>query len=396
MIQMKKAKPLKRSLLSLPALRLIRYGALIFSGLFFFSCGQEPIFYEISLEVELIPPKISGTPANMVLFDNKMYVAGKRLFQYSLNSDGEGVWDDPLPPPQPSNGKISALAATEDYLYALMGELQGSVLYKKGKDPGQWENVTKHPDYPIMQTIYGDEKQLFVGAQKTTGDQYAILYEKDGELAPLRDNTGLLRGAVLDGSSHLLAVFGDGKREEAEALQYRGIFKVDGSAMVFDPAPVPGTGGINFAGIIHTRSAGASPIAAVTRNGVVYTGDSGGFGEKCKEGLTLTGGLALWEDPADSSKRLLLLGVQGGTGAGGYREILLSGDPWKIKNPGDQPSSVSNYGRYHSTIANHPVNYIFQAPPEVDPDRTIFASTQKDGFWSYRERDGEPQWNRES
>jgi hypothetical protein len=373
-----------------PVLRFFLYLLFVFSGLSFFSCGQEPIFYEISLEEELVPPRISGTPTNMVVFDNKMYVAGERLFQYSLNS-GKGAWDEPSPPPQLPNRTIS-LAATNNHLYALTGELGGSALYKKDKDSSSWEKVTKHPDYPILQTIYGDEKQLFAGAQKTTGNQYAILYDDgSGTLKLLKDKTGLLKGAVLDGSSHLLAVFGDGNHTDP---QYQGIFKVDEPAMYFHPDPVPGTEKKNFAGIIHTGSAGASPIAAVGRNGVVYTGNNGGFTEMCQEGPIFTGALALGK--GTKGEDLLFLGVQGGSGAGGYREILLSDNPWKLRNPGEtQPSSVSNYERYHSSIANHPVNYIFQTPAEIDPGMTIFVSTQKDGLWSYRERDGEWQWNRE-
>lgn len=369
-----------------PIFRFFLYLLFLFGGLSFFSCGQEPIFYEISLEEELVPPRISGTPTNMVVFDNKMYVAGERLFQYSLNSGGEGVWDEPSPPPQPPN-KIISLAATNNHLYALTGELQGSALYRKDKDSG-WKEVTKYPGYPILQTIYGDEKQLFAGAQKTTGDQYAILYDDgNGALKLLDDKAGLLRGAVLEGSSHLLAVFGDGNRTES---QYRGIFKVNESTMVFDPNPVPGTGSINFTGIIHTGSV----VAAVNRSGVVYAGNSGGFTEMCRQGPTFTGALALGK--STKGEDLLFLGVQGGSGAGGYREILLSDNPWTLRNPGEnQPSSVSNYERYHSSIANHPVNYIFQTPAKIDPRMTIFVSTQKDGLWSYRERDGEWQWNRE-
>jgi hypothetical protein len=387
---MKKAKTLKNFLLFSPVFRLIRYGVLIFSGLFFFSCGQEPIFYEISLEVELIPPRISGTPTNMAVFKDKMYVAGgSRLFQYS-----NGSWDDPLSQP-PRTDRIISLAATDEYLYALTGVLQGSVLYRTDEN-FVWEKVTKDPQYPILQTIYGDKGRLFAGAQETAGDQYAVLYDENGKLAVLQDGTGLLKGAVWDGSSYLLAVFGDGKRteEDIENTPYRGIFKVDESSMVFDSTPLSTTEGINFAGIIRTGSG----AAAVSRDGAVYSGNSGGFTPRCQQGVIFTGGLTLWEDPADSSKQLLLLGVQGGTGTGGYREIVLSEDPWTLRNPGDpdQPSSILNFGRYHSTIANHPVNYIFQVPRNVDDQMIIFASTQKDGFWSFRERSGEKQWNRES
>ncbi|MDR2102238.1 MAG: hypothetical protein LBP43_06675 [Treponema sp.] len=352
---MKKASPLRGMIL-----------LFLVSGSFFFSCGQEPIFYEISLEEELVPPRISGTPTNIVLFDQKMYVAGERLHQYA-------PWTTSIPQPK---GKISSLAATDTHLYALTGELSGTRLYRKAKNSDAWVEIIKHERYPILQNIYGDSTRLFVGAQNRTTGPYAILYDQGGKLTLLKEDTKLLKGAVLDGN-HLIATLGD------------GIFALSDSSMVFPQNPVSGTEGKSFSGLIHTGSA----VVAVSRNGIVYSGNAGGFAEKAQGDLTFTGALALgtW-----GGNTLLLLGVQGGKGAGGYREILLSGDSWKIRTPGeDETSSVSNKEKYHSSIANHPVNHIFQVPAGLDSAMTLFASTQKDGLWSYRRRGGEGQWNRE-
>jgi hypothetical protein len=374
MIKMKKAKPFNRVFFTLPVSRVFLYPLLFFSGLLLFSCGQDPIFYEISLEEELVPPRISGTPTNIVVFDQKMYVAGETLHQYGQDGSGNPLWDRPDPQPP---GKISALAATDTHLYALTGELSQARLYRQEKGSAGWTLITNNSDYPVLQNMYGDGQGLFVGAQKRTDGGYAILYERNGALTFLQDGTGLLKGAVWDGSSHLLATYGG------------GIFQVDGS-MTFSPDALQGTAGINFEGLIDTGSA----IAAVSRNGSVYSGNAAGFTEIIPGGPKFTGALALGKTGDGSA--LLFLGVQGGSGSGGYREILLSDAPWKIRTPGrDKPSSVSNYERYHSSIANHPVNHIFQVPKEIDPAMTIFASTQKDGLWSYRERDGSWQWNRE-
>ncbi|MDR3167913.1 MAG: hypothetical protein LBT93_08215 [Treponema sp.] len=306
-----------------------------------------------------------------------MYVAGERLHQYARDAAGKPVWDNPLP--QQPRGKIIGLAATDNQLYALTGELGGAALYKKDKNADVWMEVKKHPDYPNLQNIYGDGTRLFVGARDGTAiDKYVILYDRGGELIPLKNGTKLLAGAVLEGSNHLIATHGG------------GIFVISDSAMVFPQNPIPETEGKSFAGLIHT----GSTVVAVSRNGGVYSGNAGGFTEKISGDLTFTGALAL--GTTGNGSALLLLGVQGGKGAGGYREILLSDNPWKLRTPGeDQPSSVLNTEKYHSSIANHPVNYIFQVPAGLDSAMTLFASTQKDGLWSYRKRGDEWQWNRE-
>ncbi|MCL2243657.1 MAG: hypothetical protein FWC03_04225 [Treponema sp.] len=141
-----------------------------------------------------------------------------------------------------------------------------------------------------------------------------------------------------------------------------------------------------------------------------------------------TGALTIWTDPNNSSNMLLLAGRQDrleySTSSGytyGYVELELDlSQPDGIKminNPNFNSSEAEdetniryikaqfmepglssvtsitsgNNDRFKSTIGKHPVNHIIQAQ-----DGILFASTQKNGVWSYRlDRSGGPQWNAE-
>jgi hypothetical protein len=86
----------------------------------------------------------------------------------------------------------------------------------------------------------------------------------------------------------------------------------------------------------------------------------------------------------------------------GYLELELDTNGIKSgKNfiePGKESVSTVNLGeneRFQSTIGKNPVSYLFQVPPAIDANMILFASTQKNGVWSYRDRDGLYQWNAE-
>ncbi|MDR3139192.1 MAG: hypothetical protein LBT95_05905 [Treponema sp.] len=379
-----------KSFIKIPLPALATGGILFVFSLL--SCKQQPIFYEISLELEPVAARINGATTNIVIFDGKMYVAGEGFHQYARDENtGKALWNN-VPSYPPGGGKIRSLAATNDYLYAVTGELEGSALYRKTKDSPDWERVENNTGYPFLQTIFGNETGLFVGAAKKADKKFifAIFYDNNGKLELIKEETQLLKGAVWDGTDHFLAVSG-GTTNDGEGT--KGIYKV--SQGMGDPELTGGSGDWLIEGLIKT----GSRIVAVSRKGAVYAKDAGdeSFTEKAKTGLTFTGALALYQKDGNG---LLLFGVQGGSGAGGYREIRLSdiqGESWTIRSPGEsKPSSVSSAARYHSSIASHPVNYIFQAPPGLDPEQTLFASTQKNGLWSYRMRNGEEQWNGES
>ncbi|MDR2134540.1 MAG: hypothetical protein LBP27_05475, partial [Treponema sp.] len=105
--------------------------------------------------------------------------------------------------------------------------------------------------------------------------------------------------------------------------------------------------------------------------------------------------------------KLLLAGRQGSktmtTSSGytnGYMEIEINNGVVNSNSAVHEPgvgsvTSAANNERYSSGIGKYPVNFLFQAPKNIDENMTLFASTQTQGLWSYRERDGEGQWNAE-
>jgi hypothetical protein len=138
-----------------------------------------------------------------------------------------------------------------------------------------------------------------------------------------------------------------------------------------------------------------------------------------------TGALTIWTNPDNENERLLLAGRQDTHAASvdtgytyGYLELELDAagssgikDKSEFEEPGIRDVSSVDKGdneRYKSTIGKHPVKFLFQAPESVDPPEkdnlgsilypgmTLFASTQQNGVWSYRERDGMKQWNAEN
>ncbi|MDR2418491.1 MAG: hypothetical protein LBD79_05510 [Treponema sp.] len=367
-----------------------RFALLSALGLLLFSCKQSAIFYEISLEVEAIEPQIKGSPTNIVQQGDSLYVAsrfGSAIYEYK---DSEWV------PLSPSPGNIIELAATKGALYALTGTPGSLDLQKFSIDSKTWTSIgTKGYN---VQSIYGAEDYLFAGAiadHSTNPPTCSILYvEDDGasELTSLASKTSLLKGAVYDGTMYYLATFGSGILPFTEPLS-------DPLAQqkVADPDHN------NIVGIIKV----GDKIVAVSRDGYILYGAPTFVAVKALDSY-FTGALATWKpEPKAASPRLLLLGIQGEGSTStthGYREILLNEDgtlnpdAMSLKESGkNEISSVKDYDderngyeQYVVTIGRHPLSSIIQAP-----DGILFATTTKDGLWSYRERNGKPVWNAE-
>lgn len=352
----------------------------LLAGIPLMSCKQSAIFHIISLEVAPVEPLINGMPTNLVKFNNKLHAASKfggTIYQY------DGAWKTLSQQP---GGQILDLAVTAGYLYALTGAPPYAGISRY--DGTAWAAVNFTPSLGNIQTIYGADDALFIGIME--GSDFSIWgLGDDDSAAPIKSGTKLLTGAAILGTTVYLATAGDG-------IYAFGIPGVQGPLPIGDSGD-PESYKANMAGIIAV----GNKIVGVTKNGNLLYGDTGGF-TSIAEGVSFTGGLALWEN-TDTTVKLLLLGIQGGgtSTIHGYRELVLNPDgtlntsDMGLKIPGADPdhSSINNTDRYNSTLRRNPVMAFFQAS---DADKTLFAATVKKGLWSYRIRDGEYVWNAEN
>ena len=372
----------------------------ILSGLIFLSCNQDSIFFDISIEPEPREAIIPGSPTDMVLLNNQLFV-GTRMsttfYRYS-STDGVPGWSYINLP----EGTLGDLASDGEYIYALVfrggDPLSASVIKRLNLNDWSWDKEITIANYSI-QSLYGVQGHLFAGGQQKSNHQnFAILYynRETDRLTATIDRVPILKGAVLhpDGTVYL-------------ATMGNGIFSfVYGRGAPY--GPLPGTFAAPIVGIIET----GGQIVAVSSDGGIFSGSSSGF-TKVSTGAFYTGAMSLWYEPGNQSvPSLLLLGIRGRgvSRTHGYRELLLqNGIPAadiQLQVPGTEPlSSINNNAKYAASVGVHPIESILQVPdisrggpldysafsdnPEWQPP--IFAGTTKDGLWSYR--DGE--WNTE-
>lgn len=363
---------------------LVRTAFLILlAGFIFLSCGQDPIFYQISNEPEAKDPLIAGNPTNIVVSGTSLFAAarqGKKVYCYTGDR-----WQHHSTP----GGAIGELASDGTDLYALIfpnrEPLKASKIMKYGASG--WQDVPKDSSAEAysIQTIYGAEGEVFAGA--SIGGAYSILHIDAGTLIEIKTGTSMLKGVAYDGTAdHYLATMGS------------GIYKFTSGAI--NAAPETGTEGANMVGILNT----GGNIVAVSSDGSVYSRSAGTFTAIQSAGPNFTGAMSIWnqyDSVGDSwAPALLLLGIRGSGSSltHGYREMTLTaGIPEVgIRSPGDSsPTSIANKSKYTASLGKHPVEAIIQVPqiiPIYPADMTtnpswmppIFASTAKNGLWSYR------------
>lgn len=352
------------------------------------SCAQDSIFFDLSNEPEPRDPIIPGSPTNIIVVGNQIYVASR--MGRTIHSFGANGWDTI---PQPG-GSIGDLATDGNSLFALVfpnGDPRHTSRIKRfDHSSARWDDGISMRDYHI-QSIFGAGGRIFAGAQHRSNYRvFAILYYNFGESALIEalPGTFLLSGAASDAAGNIFLSTAGG-----------GIFRFTNGEI--NSTPEAGTFGVTITGIIETGGV----ITAVSNDGRVFTNTFGNF-TSFSAGVNFTGAMSIWKN-FDSSRgwqpSLLLLGIRG-RGASlthGYRELVLSnGRPTPVvRVPGSQPppSSVANQPRYAASIGIHPVTSILQVPNEVIPfqgagwEPIIFASTSISGLWSLR--DG--QWNAE-
>jgi hypothetical protein len=403
---------------------ILRQAALPLILLLAAACNQDPIFYTISREIAPREPRIAGTPTNYAALEwgtppgKPVFftAAGSTIHWYSSSG-----WDNGISGFSQPGGKIRALAATTNYLYALTD----SLTVKRIKNGQGWETLElgNVGSYSQFQSIYAppDQDLVFFGAGAST-TSFAILYLDDSSSTnkvKLVEDTGggllphMLTGAAYDGTDYYLTT------------NKNVVYQVSSSGTVTANGTWTYPSDVKFKGIISLETT-TPTIVAIDRGGTIYVADTtaGAIKSTGKSmGNYATGALAIWRDTYDyqswssgsshPAPKLLLAGKQDSltysTVSGythGYREFeinsagyTITGDFSFIGGPHEPGvGSVTSAGdneRYRTTIGKLPVNYLFQAPYNVDNSMILFASTQKNGVWSYRDRDGMPQWNAE-
>jgi len=448
--------------------------AILLMGIIAVSCGQDPIFYIISTETAPIPPRIPGSPTNMVVFEreyqyfgdpadpdfdpdaepetrniNLLFVASGSLHWYGGDPSAP-EWDMDYGIPQPE-GRITSLAITKNYLYALClnGNSLTATLRYMGRTGG-WTTISGIDEYPLLQSIYADPEtdRLFVGAGITskTDITYAILYldvNKDTDeqtLKMLKPKTAMLSGAVYRKDAYYLCTRGQGIFKVSEdnlktnpindemVLQLKNISEVKIETEI-DPDNPPDPDNlleikielqekdsdILFMSMIKLKDSAESIIAVGRANGVLYEileNEEGAAyfsqiyynnGNSATIGAFAMGAYALWQDRDEVIKKLVT-GRQGTLSStsynNGYVEFYLKSDnnSFDKDNPTRFMDTVHNSDRYSTNLGKHPINHLFQAPESIDENMTFFASTQASGLWSYRDRpnNGGWQWNAEN
>jgi len=362
------------------------------------SCGQDSIFYDISNEPEPKDPLIAGSPTNIIVLKNRIYTGTRmsnKIYYYATN-DGALSWKSITLPA----GYLGELATDGEDLYVLIfhnrDPLKSSMVRRYKINTNIWDMSYTVNGYSI-QTIFGAGNKIFAGGQYQGNRQnYAILFleQESNSLTVIKYGTSLLMGATQNAAGTIfLATAGS------------GLFTYNESS--YDTTPVRGTDKANLNGIINV----GTYTVAVSADGTIYTDTyaSGRF-RTANVGLNFTGAMSVWLDKNNQWKpTLLLMGIRGGNSlTHGYREMVLdNGKPtFNLKSPGDSsPTSVVNKAKYAASIGTHPVEFIMQIPDansggplsyrnfSGDPDwePPIFASTARNGLWSYRK--GE--WNAE-
>jgi hypothetical protein len=357
-------------------------------ALFFSSCNQDDIFYQIEYETELKEPLIKGGPSKIVEFASALYVASGGIWTYPKGGGWRGMSS------QPPGIKVLDIAATSGYLYAVTSHGvnlsdSGYYRYSKAASSGDfsWEQIPG-PQYPNPTAIYGAGDALFVGA--ASGGNHAVY--------ALTDTTKGFQEIKVSDSPGTGRLLGAGKLGDTYffSLDGQGVFpvkKLDGTET---PAgPIAGsTDKGNFTGFIVVDNT----LLMVSTSGVIcqLTAGETSITEANSLDFDFTGALAVWNDPnEDPAKRLLLLGRKGSnlnySGYGYYECSIPSG--FKITELGimEPQVTVEKNATYKNSLGKRAINSIYQTPSDIDPSMPVFASTQGDSLWSCRDR----VWNHE-
>jgi hypothetical protein len=375
-------------------------------------CNQDSIFDYISGETAPTEAKIKGSLSRIVGAtiggEEKLYLTNGRIWEYAPVAPGSS-WNRIAGP----EGFVIDVAATSEgasdsVLYALTIDNTATGVWKY--DGTSWTELVRPDDYGFIQNIFGAGDVLFATGAKRAGNayDYALFYCKqtEQEFSPLQEAgaaiNAVLSGAGKVGSDYYLATRGNGvyKTSDFSDLIKQPAFNTEPDA---NGAPVPVPVPSDITGFLQAQDS----IIGVSKAGhILYIDSSGIRADPSSLGGTYTGALALTDipDPIDGFDKLLLLGYinQSSTYTHGYKELWFKSGDWThdgaARTPGDtQPSSVSDYRQYDSSLRRYPVTALQVLPPsEEGSPPVIFAATSNQGLYSYRDRsDGGWQWNHE-
>jgi len=373
--------------------RIIPGLVLLLSALFT-ACDQEPLFWIIAHEYPPIEPIIEGSPSQIAAVtyadsSKALYVSNGDIWEWNVSASPHPNWHKMGNPP---GGKIKTVAAAGEYLFSL--ERDTGIIRKF--NGSVWSDVGGIVGTP--EQIYGAGDYLFAGSRigypgASYGYSILAMDASSSSMTSIQSGTGLLQGAATDGATYYLGTMGGGIFATSDPTSSSG-------------SVVSGTETYSIVGLI---AHGTEIVAVTTRSQVVYL-DGASFTEFASfNGTQFSGAMASWED--GDGNRLLLLGLKNSNGSFGfgYRELCWRDGGTFIEKkdlytPGGEGefSSVEQDLQYISAIGNHAVNALYVLPhdsPAIKADNIgrpiVLASTQNNGFWSYRVRGNRAQWNGE-
>jgi hypothetical protein len=353
------------------------------------SCN-DPIFYLVSQEQPALEPIISGSPTNFVEFKTAVYVAsGKSLWRYRNNS-----WNRfNVQPASDGSRWVADIAATVDNLYVVVinPDSKGELWRTTAPDASNpsWNRVVSN--IGNVQSIFVANNTLFICEKIGDSNSYNVFYLlNENELTPSSSLRIISTNQVLNGVAF----------DETNNTYYLSAGRISSSP--HPPVTATNITGLpsTFLGIINTSP---GHIVGITDNGRLFSVNPANSIDEL-DGNSNRGALAVWTN--GTSSLLLAARRSGSLSSGGYMEIVIGADgridpTARFSEPGRREISSIGFSpadqaRFINSIGKRPVNFLFQTPVHIDNDRRLFASTQLEGVWSYKNRPNDGiSWNAE-
>ncbi|MCL2230347.1 MAG: hypothetical protein FWC01_04575 [Treponema sp.] len=369
----------------------------------FFSCN-DPIFYTVAIQPPLNEPRLKGSPTKFAVHGNAMYVAsGNKLWQYDT-----GVWKSEKSFPS----LIADIAITDNgYFYVRLSDTSDQLHWST-----DGVNFTAKPMSVNIQSIFSAGNYLYISARdfSITSGNYSIYHLLgSGDPVPVTPDISSdeitrvsINSFAFSGSTFYFCSYGSGIN--SSDMKGKGIF----SGTLGSTSVTRINDSDDFTGILYISG---GEFAAISRSGQLYkvTGTTVTALSDVSLGRPSNsmGTLALWSDyvnvqGTNTLVRILLAGTQDITNTAntshthGFMELELSpsgtlDDTKRFNWPGEiEPiSTMTSRESFITTLGKHGVNHLYQYVYPDNSQRVLFASTQQEGLWSYRDRGGSSGWH---